>query len=298
MPKERKKRGKTAVRKLSLVVFCLLVIAGGIYMLLPRLGGLKYRNDVLESCRVSTGGGMLGGHSEYCLKTGEEGDVILEVSFKETHADRMRTDVYKASEKDLQHIHAIVNERDLFAASKKRYSKMQVLDGDTTTLSFDYSGGYFSISSEQVLSSGMRKGWSDVIEYLHSLATGEHESFLEPQTARLLADGYNLMYLVEDAFDGKLDGVLSEQHEVSRFEDCGIVFAAAKDIDLSVAEPAGETAAAGTLIYESESGRMILLYADHTFEGPVYLLAKLDGYVDSACPILEKMEGPYRFYLN
>ena len=284
-------------RKIALTLVLLLVAAGGIYMLSPVLGGLKFRNDKLERCSVSTGGGMLGGSSEYCLKYGDGGEVVLEVKYKETHADREKTDVYKASPEDLDRLAELAEKYGLYAASKRRYSRMRTLDGDTTTLSFDYSKDDFRISGEQVLSAKMRQGFTEAQDYLRSLAKGMCESYLEPQSARILIRGYNLHYVVEDAFDGKLDEILTVEREVSRIEDWGISLAPGEGLDTSSAQPLSE-AAAGDMVYDSGSGRIVLLYAAHSFEEPAYLLAKLDGYVDSAVPLLMEMEGSYRMYLN
>ena len=286
------------MKKKASILFCILVVIGGIFMLLPKLQGLRFRNDELESCRTSTGGGMLGGYSEYCLKRNENGEAVLEVRYKETHADRELIDIYKAGEEEFDHIRKLVNDHDLFAASKRRYRKARVLDGDTTSVSFSYSKDYFSISEEQVLSVGMRKGFAEVRDLLFSLATGECESYLEPQEARILIKGYNLRYIVEDAFDGKLDGLLSVEREVSRFGECGITVSSGEAPDVSEAAPSGGAASAGSMVYDSKSGCIVLLYEDCEFDGPYYLLAKLDGYVDSARPLIKEMEGPYRFYLN
>ncbi len=286
-------------RKIAFILFCIVIVLGGVYMLMPIVSGLGFRNDELNSCSVSTGGGMLGGFSQFYLKQNEDGETVMEVRYRETHADRERISIYKASPEDFGPIREMVNKYGLVAASKRPRSRIQVLDGDTTTVSFDYSKDYFSVSDYQVLSSKMRNGFYEVIEYLHSLAKGECENFLEPQTAMLhLKSGYTLQYVVEDAFDSRLDAVLSEEREVSRMGDFGIVLAPGDDIDLSGAEAIGGVSAAGSMVLDTESGNILLLYKDHEFGSPVYLLAKLDGYVESACPLIEEMEGPYSLYLN
>ncbi len=286
-------------KRLIVILFCLLIAFGGIYMAFPYLSGLKYRNDKLESCRVSTGGGMLGGYTELCLKQSEDGATVLVVREKETHADRERTSIYKASPEDLDTVHKLVRDHDLAAASRRRRSRIQVLDGDTTTFSFEYSKGDFSVSSYQVLSSKMEKGCLEVMQFLSSLAKGECETFLEPQEARLhLKSGYNLFYLVEESFENKLDGLLGEEREVSRYRECGIILAPGEELDLSDAEPFRGTASAGMMIYDSESGSVMLLYNDCDFEKDVYLLAQLDGHVPSAAPLIEEMTGPYSLIFN
>ncbi|MBR5755084.1 MAG: hypothetical protein IKX97_04630 [Erysipelotrichaceae bacterium] len=265
--------------------------------MVPVLSGLKIRNDVLESCYVSTGGGMLGGHRSLKLKKDADGNAILELKTQETHADREITTVYQVDTGAFDVIAKMVNEYDLYAASKRRYSDMQVLDGDTTSIYFDYSKESFSVSEEKDMNRKMTEGFWKVRDYLESLINGNGVTTVEAQTALLyLKSGYTLQFIVKDEFDGKFDGILSEENEVSGFLDKGIILNAAEGIDVSLAEPV-KTAPAGSMVYDSE-GRIIILYEDHEFDDPVYIVAQLDGYVSSACPLIAEMEGPYRLYLN
>ena len=261
-------------------------------------GCSKYKDDELRSCSVSTGGGMLGGCSQASLRINKDGSATYAVSQKETHADREVTTVYSADPHALERVREIVNEYDLYAASKRKYSDMQVMDGETTSISFTYSTGSFRISENQILSAKMREGFREFISYMNSLAQGEGVTTVEAQTATLyLRSGYTLRFIVEDVFDGRLDGILSEEREVSSFGESGIILRAADSLDVSGAEPV-QSAGAGTIVYDGGSGGIIILYKDYDFGHGVYILARLDDYIDSACPLIEQMEGPYRLYLN
>ncbi|MBR2559025.1 MAG: hypothetical protein IKE37_01175, partial [Firmicutes bacterium] len=277
-------------KRIITAIICVLVIAGGVFLMISILGGMKYAKDELRSCSVSTGGGMLGGYSNSTLRLEKDGSVTLTVEGKETHADRLKTTVYQVSPEALDHVRDLVNQYDLYRASKRPKSGLEVMDGDTTTLSFTYSKGYFRIEDDQILTKKMSEGWREAIRYLSSLASGEGVTTLEPQTAMLyLKSGYTLQYLVEDTFDGRLDEILSEEREVTRAGEYGMILCEGVEVDLSGAEAVTE-AAAGTMIYDEESGSVILLYEDYAPEKPVYILAELDGYVSSACPLIAEME--------
>lgn len=288
---------KTALTGILAVCICLLFVLGGCSML-PTVTGLKFKNDELRSCSVSTGGGMLGGYSYVTLKKDENGGAVLEIRRKETHADREVTSVYQVDPEAFEKVKEMAIQYDLYAASKRRYSKFQVLDGDTTSVSFSFSNGSFRISDNQVLSKKMSTGFREVIHYLSSLAEGEGVTTVEPQKATLyLKSGYTIPFSVADAFDGKLEEFLEEENEVSSFMENGIVLNTAQGLDVSGSEPE-ESAAAGTIVYEPESSQIILLYTDYTFEQPVYVLAWVSDSPSSACPLFAEMEGPYRLYFN
>ena len=301
------------LKKLLIGLLIVCLIAGGIIIMMMIINGRKYRNDTLKSVSVSTGGGMLGGHRGAELRREKDGSVVLKISRRETHADREETTTYRVDEKAFDELHEIIQKYQLYRASKRPYSKMQVMDGDTTSLSVSYTKGSFSISDNQVLSRKMKEGFGKAEAYLYSLANGEGVVTREPQTALLyLKSGYTLQYQVEEAFDGKLDELLSEEREVSRYEDCGIILVkeegtALQDIMKEVIspekteEPAAETvtsAAAGAMIYDPESGSVMLLYEDHEFKEPVYILAWGRSDPSSAGPLIREMEGPYRLFLN
>ena len=262
------------------------------------VGELRYGNGTLEACSVSTGGGMLGGHWGAYLRMDGEGNVALQIKERKTHADRERTTEYRVDPAAFDRIKEMVREYHLYAASRRPRSKMVVLDGDTTTLSFDYEKGDFSISDDQILSAKMREGFRAVRTYLYSLGEGEGVVSLEPQTAILyLKSGYTLQFIVADAFDGKLEGVLDEEREVSRFAESGIMLCTGVSVDVSGAQPDPQGEAC-CIVYDAESDSVIILYDDFDFGHPVYTLARLDGYRSSASPLIAEMEGPYSLQLN
>ena len=290
------------MKKTGIIIVCVAVgvclLTVGVLIARSVWHRLRFRTDELESCSVSTGGGMLGGHRSLTLTKQKDGSVTLTVRERETHADREVITTYPADEAALAHVKELVNAHNLYGASKRRYSRIRVLDGDTTTLSFDYASGYFSVSEEQVMNPNMCAGFDAVEDWLNSLAVGDGVVTLEPQRAMLyLKSGYTLQYVIEDAFDGRLDSILSEEREVSAFGTYGIVLCEGVQPDCSGAAPV-DAAAAGTMVYDGESGQIVLLCADCAFGHDIWVLAQLDGYVPSACPLLAEMEGAYRLYLN
>ena len=283
------------------IVLCILLnivlIGGGAAVMVTNLIGRRFLRDELESCGVSTGGGMLGGYWEVRLTRDADGNAVLRIREKQTHADREITTQYSVADEAFERLREIAVQHNLYGASKRPYSKIRALDADTTSVSFDFAKGDFRVSEEQVLSRRMREGFREVIRYLDSLAVGEGVTTKAPQRAFLLLRGYTLQFIVEEPFDGRLDDILSEDREVSAFGSSGIVLASDVRPDLTGAAAAKE-AAAGDIVYDAQNGQIILLYADYTFAQPVYRLAALDGYVESACPLIAEMEGEYYFRLD
>ncbi len=279
-------------------LFMILLLAGGVFAMRSVIGGSKYGNDVLERCSTSTGGGMTGGSRSATLKRDGDGGAVLEVREREWHGAREFTTVYRVDPAAFDRIAEMVNEYDLYAASRRPRSNVVVLDGDTTSVSFDYSKGDFYVYDGLSLTRKMSEGFDRVVAYLYSLAEGEGTVTVEPQIARLyLKNGYTLRFTVENVFDGRLEEALGEECGTSRFGDFGIAVGRGEVLDVSGAQPTGEVSA-GDIVYDPESGRIVLLYADPAFPGPVYLLARIDGHVSSAAPLIREMEGAYAFVLN
>lgn len=286
------------MRKLLLILIGALLAGGFCFMAYRIFDNMKYKNDELKSCSYTVGGGMLGGYSGVRLQKEKDGRNTLTVTSKETHADREMSTVYEADPEAFDHIRELVNKYGLYAASKRRYSRVQVMDGETATLRFGYEKGSFSISDNQVLSSKMKTGVREVRDYLRSLASGEGVTSLEPQTATLyLRSGYTLQFIVEDVFDGRLDEILSEESGTVRYKENGIVLKSVEDLDVSGAEALSE-GRRGTIVYDRAGRQIIILYEDCVFGGEVYQLAHLERSLDTACPKIAEMEGSYRLYLN
>ena len=288
------------MKKVLRIILIILLVAGGVFAMLPIIRGMKFKNDKLLSCGYSIGGGMLGGRSEISLKTDEKtGEVTLIVKEKETHADREVTTVYKRSPEDFERVRALVNEFNLYNASKKGRSPIEVLDGDTHSVFFDYSKGDFRVSDYQALTRKELKGMHALREYLYSLAQGDGVTTLEPQEARLyLKTGYTFTFFVEAPFDGKLDDILANDFEVYKYGNCGTVINKTEDLDTKDAASVS-SASGGDIIYDSETGEIVILYDALETGKEIYLLAKAEyWYQESAAPHIEGMEGSYSMTLN
>ena len=116
------------MKKILMAAVGLMLIAGGIIAMFPYIEELQLKGEVLRSCSVSTGGGMLGGYTNYYLKRQKDGTVTLTVTGKETHADRETTAVCEVDPKELDKINEIVLKYHLYPASRKKYSDHQVMD--------------------------------------------------------------------------------------------------------------------------------------------------------------------------
>ena len=286
------------MKKVLLILLCLLLIAGGGFVIVSLLDSKRIEQEELRACTVFTGGGMRGGTSRVSLSKDENGNAVLSVSEKETYADRLVTTVYLVEEAAFDNVKALAVRHHLYSASKRPYSKMRVMDADSTSLSFDFEKNDFSVSEEQVMSRKMREGFRAVIDYLSSLPSGEGVTTKAPQEALLyLKSGYTLQFIVEDVFDGRLDPILGNEHAVSAYQNSGILLVKGEAPALSGAVSV-ESAEAGTIVYSPKEENIILLYRDMTFPEPVYVLARLDGHVSSAAPLIAEMQGDYSFSLN
>ena len=287
-------------KRILSVLLVLLLAVGGVFAMLPIIRGMRFKNDTLTSCGYSCGGGMLGGSSSAKLKIDKKtGEVTLTVTERETHADREVSTVYKRSPEDFEAIKELVNKYNLYNASKKGRSPIQVLDGDTHSVYFDYSKDDFSVSDYQALSKKEREGLWAVRDYLYSLAEGEGVTTVEPQNAMLyLHTGYTFSFFIKEDFDGKLDEILSSEFEVYGYEETGTVINKTEDLD-TVEVPAVTSASGGDIIYDKETGEIVILYKDCEFGREVYLLATPEHwYQETAEPHIRDMEGLYRLYLN
>ena len=287
-------------KKIIIIILIISIIAGGALIMFLFFHRPALKKDTLRSCRVYTGGGMLGGYQETAISRNKDGSVTLTTRSKQEHSMREVTTVYKVDPEVLDHIRDLVVDYNLYGASKRPYGDEYVLDGDTTSIAFSFSTESFSISEMQLQRSTakMKAGFNEFVQYMHSLEKGEGVTTVEPQSAMLyLKSGYTLHFVVEDVFDGRLDGILSEEWEVSPYRENGIVLHAGSAPDLTGAEPV-ESAPAGSIIYDPESGEIAVLYADYQSARPFYLLAGLEPYTQTAFPLIREMEGAYRLFLN
>ena len=266
-------------------------------MIISILGKLKFKNEILKSCRYSVGGGMNGGYTIIYLARDKQGRQYLETRHKNYHYSREITTVYPVAADAFEQVKKRCFEYDMYAASKARMSPFEVLDGDTTTLSFDFEKDGFRVSDNQMLTAKHKEGIKTIRNYLINCKEGEGVKTVEPQEMIMRVDGYSLIYHMTPAFDSKLDNVLSEKISAVKYADKGIILATVKEPDTADALPLND-AAAGNIICEINTGRIIALYQDCHFDGPVYLVADMVSHSTSAYELLQNMEGEYYVNLN
>ncbi len=266
-------------------------------MIISILGKLKFKDKKLKSCRYSIGGGMNGGYTSIKLAVDKKGRQYLETRHKDYHYSREVTTVYPVAADAFEKVKKLCFEYDMYAASKAKMSPFQVLDGDTITLSFDFENDGFRISDNQMLTAKHTEGIRTIRDYLINCKAGEGVRTVEPQEMIIRVDGYSLIYHMTPAFDSKLDNELGDKITATRYADKGIILATVKNPDTAHALPLKD-GAAGTIICDSNTGRIIALYEDSHFDDPVYLVADIDNHSTSAYELLQKMEGEYYISLN
>ena len=288
---------KNVFKKIGIILIGIIILVGGIFMVFQFMDKQKLKNEELESCFMTSGGGMLGGYSATRIKKQEDGSVTLTTEHKEIHSDRLKTTVYTVNPNVLNDIKEIVLKYDLYGASKRPRSDLVVLDGETTTIGFHFTEHYFSVPDDLILTNKMDEGYEEFIKYVVNIEKKNGIETIEPQSARLSINGYTFFFNVEEAFTDKLNTILEETDEVKDYEGKGIILKEVKNLDTTngTENHEGEKA---TIVYEKESGQIILLYEDVEFDKPVVLLAELDDYTESALPHFKEMNGTYDFYFN
>jgi hypothetical protein len=143
--------------------------------MLSVIGKIKFGKDILKSCEYSVGGGMLGGCERIVLRREGDGAVLIH-SMKETHADKEIICEYKKGAETLDRAARIALDYNLYGASRRPRSRIEILDGDTSHVEFTFTKGEFSVSDRLVLSRHMKKGFSEFRNYLYSLASEESET--------------------------------------------------------------------------------------------------------------------------
>ena len=266
-------------------------------MIFSLFGSLKYKNSDLVYCRYSRGGGMLGGYTNVTLKKEKNGNTVLTVETKQYHYTREVTTTYDVSPDAFDELKKLIFEYDMYGASKAKMSPFQVLDGDTTSISFDFDKGDFRVSDTQALSKKQAEGMREIYRYLVSLKKGEGVTTVEPQQAIIRTEGYSLIYYIEQPFDGKFDEILSAPFKVYDYEGKGIVINVAAGVDCTEAEIITD-GLPGTIVYDQASGKIIALYDDCMFTQPVFLVANMDSHSTNAYELLKRMEGEYSVELN
>ena len=136
--------------------------------------GRQLSQSNLLTCRYTVGGGMLGGFNSATIRKNNDGTVNYITESAQTHADRIVTKTYVASDEDLKMIKELFIKYNIASMSKKRLSPFQVLDGDTRTISFMFDNlETFNVSDNQDLSKEDMEKFLDITKALSELAKGE-----------------------------------------------------------------------------------------------------------------------------
>ena len=244
----------------------------------------EYEGRLIRSVRYYSGGGMMGGGDSSELRRQKDGTVTLSTRSREWHDTRETGFDYVVDESAFDRIAEIVNEYDLFAASKRKMSDMQVLDAPSSSLYVDTmleDGTYdldtsFHISSTQDLTDRYREGFRAVVTALAEIA-GENEGtpYAEPATITLGAAGVQYNFILNES-PAALD--LAErcplEIQIEDYSDNEKIFYLDEPLDTSDAPLA--TGAAGTVCYFAPWNDVVFFYADGApYEG-LYELGRIE----------------------
>lgn len=133
----------------------------------------KFKKEDFLGCTISTGGGMLGGYHEISLKRKDDAAGTITFVEREMHNTPEETTVYPASEEVFIKTAELVEKYHLYAASRRKMSGIEILDGDTTTVRFYYRNGSFRIEEYQDINQTMSDGLQKVKKYLSGCAVAE-----------------------------------------------------------------------------------------------------------------------------
>ena len=282
-------------------IWIILIIAlgiGGFYMGIPYFKNQNLKQTNLTSCRVSCGGGMLGGYSSQTLK--KEGNKVVYVTEnKAVHNERLVTKAYLAKEEDLELIKDLVIRYDLYRASKKGQSPIQALDAETCTVSFSFEDGtYFSVSDTQDLSRKEMEHTREITNTLANFAVGEPTVEIEPHEIALILDGYQEGYELEEF--NNIDAFLEQlgnKHFYHK-EDYAQATKSPISIDVTGINPSTEISK-GALGYDANTNELLFFYEDTKQKEPIYVIGHLSDMYDTSIQLIKDMqEKEYDIYMR
>ncbi len=261
--------------------------------------GNKYKNATLESVRYSYGGDMLGSYTSVELRLADDGKATLVTESKSYHAARMVTTTYEVPAEELENVKAMMLEYGQYAGSKRPRSKIQVMDGGTDRLTFDFTDGSdFSLSTDLNLTGKQTEGFWAIRDYLYSLAKDKTPVSTEIEERRLQVslDGYTEIFNIRDGVTDEDLAMLGGEHEVTSYSDNEKIFYPERKLDVSGLDPAGP-GGAGVLAYYEPWGDVVIFYGDFQPAPGLYELGSLDHVYSSTIDLLKGMEGTYSFYV-
>lgn len=290
---------KLMKKKLGIILIIIICLIGGFLMLKPLFANQQLKNTKLRDCTYSCGGGMLGGHSSATIRRMEDGSVKYITKYAAAHYERIVTNTYEAKEEDLERIKNMSIDYKMLQASKKGLSPIQVLDGDTCTVSFWFEDGTsFSVSDTQNLSSTEMKHMNEIAKTLSEFAVGEPVTEIEKHEMRLILNGYQIGYLLEET--KATDQLIEELGEFTftKKEDYAQVIKFPISLDFTGLEET-KNVKAGDLGYNPTTNEVFFFYEDVELEDKIYLLGEMEYRYSSSFELLKNLEeGEYTIYLG
>lgn len=115
------------------------------------LFGREEVKEPLNEFEYHCGGGMLGGHKSLMVKRLENGLAIIEDYQQTWHHAIPTVSEYMVSDKILEEIKQIFNEKEMVTWEKRPPSEIQILDGDTSSYYFNFAKRRIRFSDTQSL---------------------------------------------------------------------------------------------------------------------------------------------------
>lgn len=274
--------------KIIILVLILALTIGGFFMLKPIFKNNSLKKQELNSVRYTVGGGMLGGLSRSSLEKQKDGSIKYITEYAETHSDRIVTRIYNASIHDLNNIKDLIIKYNLYRASKKPLSKIQVLDGDTSTLTVSFDDEYFSVSDTQAISTNDFKHIQEIVQLMASCAKGEYIEEIENHILALYVGGYQVAYEMENSI--AVEQLLENegQYPTDDYQSVGKYMIIDKEFDFSDCSSIKDIKA-GNLCFDDINKRLIFFYEDVVLDDELYYLGHLENAFDSTIDFIKQM---------
>ena len=149
---------------LILLILAAVVIRGYDMIIKSRLSGLD-----LTSARGSRGGGMTGGHSSITFTKEAEGTKVV-TEEQEWHNSDLTRVTYMLPADAMEQLKDLIIKNRINVLSRRGYSKMRVLDGDTSSLSCSFGADYsFYVHQEMKKSAAESKKFYGVRTLMYDL---------------------------------------------------------------------------------------------------------------------------------
>lgn len=278
-------------KRIIIGLLLITILAGGITMAIPIFKNRELDKSNLISCSYSIGGGMMGGFSSLTIRKNQDGSVNYISKNAKTHADRIVTKTYSASDEDLQTIKKLVIDYNMYSVSKKGLNPIQALDGDTASMSFMFDNGQsFRVSDNQDLSRAEMDKFNDIVKVLSGLAKGEAVVEIENHVLVLILDGYQIAYtLIESNATEQLIENL-DKCKFYRYEDSAQVAVLNKEIDTADLNKTKQLIKGG-LYYDANNKELIFAYDGCEYKEEVYQIGEIEDDYESSFELIKKMEN-------